>query len=157
LRGFKGSLFEGGVRVPMILRWPRRARAGRTTDHISGFQDVMPTLCEIAAVKTPKDVDGISFLPTILGKVELKQHEFLYWEFPGYGGQQAVRMGDWKALRQDMHKGNMKLQLFNLAKDISETTDVAAQHPDIVERMLGIMRAQHTPSKLYPFKALDGK
>ena len=157
LRGFKGSLFEGGVRVPMILRWPRRARAGRTTDHISGFQDVMPTLCEIAAVKTPKDLDGISFLPTILGKAEQKQHEFLYWEFPGYGGQQAVRMGDWKALRQDMHKGNMKLQLFNLAKDISETTDVAAQHPDIVERMLGIMRAQHTPSKLYPFKALDGK
>jgi arylsulfatase A len=157
LRGFKGSLFEGGVRVPMILRWPRRARAGRTTDHISGFQDVMPTLCYIADAKTPKDIDGISFLPTILGKPEQKKHEFLYWEFPGYGGQQAVRMGDWKALRQNMHKGNRKLQLFNLVNDVSETTDVAARQPDIVERMLRIMHAQHTPSKLYPFKAIDEK
>src|SRR5262249_25617870 len=141
----------------MILRWPRRARAGRTTDHISGFQDVMPTLCEIADAKPPKDIDGISFLPTILGKPEQNKHEFLYWEFPGYGGQQAVRMGYWKALRQNMHKGNRKLQLFNLANDVSETTDVAAQQPDIVERMLRIMHAQHTPSKLYPFKAIDEK
>jgi arylsulfatase len=157
LRGFKGSLFEGGVRVPMIVYWPRRTRPGRTSDHISGFQDVLPTLCEITGAKTPKDIDGISMLPTIVGKGEQKKHEFLYWEFPGYGGQQAVRLGDWKAIRQDMHKGNMKLQLFDLAKDISETTDVAAQHPAVVERIERIMREQHTPSKLYPFKALDGK
>jgi arylsulfatase len=157
LRGFKGSLFEGGVRVPMIVRWPRRTQPGRTTDHISGFQDVLPTLCEISGAKTPKGLDGISMLPTILGKGEQKKHDFLYWEFPGYGGQQAVRMGDWKALRQNMHKGNMNLQLFNFAKDLSETTDVAAQNPQVVARMEAIMREQHVPSKLFPFKAIDGK
>ena len=156
LRGFKGSLLEGGVRVPMIVRWPKHIPPGRTTDHISAFQDVMPTLCEIAGAKTPGDIDGMSFLPTLLGKGQQKQHEFLYWEFSGYGGQQAVRLGDWKAIRQNMHKGNTQIQLFNLAKDISETTDVAAQHPDVVDRVLRIMREQHTPSKLYPFKALDG-
>src|ERR1051325_3468222 len=92
LRGFKGSLFEGGVRVPMIVRWPRRVMPGRTSDHISGFQDVLPTLCEISGAKPPKGLDGISMLPTILGKGEgeQKKHDFLYWEFPGYGGQQAV-------------------------------------------------------------------
>jgi arylsulfatase len=157
LRGFKGSLFEGGVRVPMIVYWPRRTRPGRTSDHISGFQDVMPTLCEIAGAKTPKDIDGISFLPTLTGKGEQKTHDFLYWEFPGYGGQQAVRMGEWKAIRQNMHKGNTTLQLFNLAKDVGETTDVAAANPAIVERMLAIMREQHTPSQLFPFKAINGK
>src|ERR1019366_2913924 len=156
LRGFKGNLFEGGVRVPMIVRWPRRVQRGRTTDLISGFQDVMPTLCEITGAKAPTDIDGISMLPTILGKGEQRKHAFLYWEFSGYGGQQAVRLGDWKAIRQDLHKGNTKLQLFDLAKDISETTDVSAQHPEVVERMLRIMREQHSPSKLYPFKALDG-
>jgi arylsulfatase A len=157
LRGFKGSLFEGGVREPMIVRWPRRSPPGRETDHISGFQDVLPTLCEIAGAKTPKGIDGISMLPTILGKGEQKKHAFLYWEFPGYGGQQAVRMGDWKALRQNMHKGNTQLQLFNLAKDIGETTDVADQNPAIVEQMLRVMREQHVASKVFPFKALDGK
>ncbi|MBI3821149.1 MAG: arylsulfatase [Planctomycetes bacterium] len=155
LRGFKGGLFEGGVRVPMIVYWPRRVRRGRTTDHISAFQDVLPTLCEITGAKTPKNLDGISIVPTIVEKGEQKKHEFLYWEFPGYGGQQAARMGDWKAIRQNMHKGNMTLQLFNLAKDVGETKDVARANPDIVERMERIMRDQHMPSKLFPFKAID--
>lgn len=157
LRGFKGSLFEGGVRIPMIAYWPRRIRPGRTSDLISGFQDVMPTLCDIAGAKTPQGLDGISFVPTLLDKGEQKKHEFLYWEFPAYGGQQALRMGDWKLLRQNLLKGEGTRQLFNLAKDIGETTDVAAAHPAIVERMTRIMREQHTPSKLYPFKALDTK
>src|ERR1019366_8558166 len=137
--------------------WPRRIRPGRTSDLISGFQDVMPTLCEISGAKTPKDIDGISFLPTLLDKGEQKKHEFLYWEFPSYGGQQAVRLGDWKAIRQNMHKGNTQIQLFDLAKDIGETTNVASQHPEIVERMSRIMREQHVASKLFPFKAIDGK
>lgn len=157
LRGFKGSLFEGGVRVPMIARWPGRIPPGRTTDLISGFQDVLPTLCEIAGAKAPEKLDGISMVPTLLGKGTQRQHEFLYWEFPGYGGQQAVRLGDWKAIRQNMNKGNMQVQLFNLASDVGETTDVAAQNPAIVERIQRIMRDQHVPSKLFPFKAIDGK
>jgi arylsulfatase A-like enzyme len=155
LRGFKGSLFEGGVRVPMIVRWPGRTKEGRTTDLISGFQDVLPTLCDISGAKTPSGIDGISMAPTILGKGEQKKHEFLYWEFPGGGGQQAVRMGEWKAVRQNMHKGNLAIQLYNLANDESETTDVAAQNPAVVERAARIMREQHTPSKLFPFKAID--
>jgi len=145
------------VRVPMLVRWPGRTMPGRTTDLISGFQDVLPTLCDVAGTKAPKDIDGISMLPTILGKGDQKKHDFLYWEFPGYGGQQAVRMGDWKAVRQNMHKGNTQIQLFNLASDESEKTDVANQNPAIVERALRIMREQHTPSKLFPFKAIDGK
>ena len=157
LRGFKGSLFEGGVRVPMIVRWPGRCPAGRTTDLISGFQDVLPTLCELAGAKTPPGLDGISMAPTILGKGEQKKHDFLYWEFPGYGGQQAVRLGDWKGIRQNMHKGNLRLQLFDLSKDISESKDVAAQHPEVVQRILAIMRAQHAPSELFLFPAIDGK
>jgi arylsulfatase A len=92
-----------------------------------------------------------------LGKKEQPAHEFLYWEFPGYGGQQAVRLGNWKALRQNMHKGNTQIQLFNLAADISETTDVASRHPDVIERIQRIMREQHTPSERFPFKAIDGK
>lgn len=157
LRGFKGSLFEGGVRVPMIVRWPGRTQPGRTTDLLSGFQDVLPTLCDIAGAKTPEKLDGFSMLPTILGKGEQKKHDFLYWEFPGYGGQQAVRMGEWKAIRQNMHKGNLQIQLFNLKADEGETTDVAGQNPAMLERALRIMREQHTPSKLFPFKAIDGK
>lgn len=156
LRGFKGSLFEGGVRVPMIVRWPGRTQPGRTTDLLSGFQDVLPTLCDIAGAKTPEKLDGLSMLPTILGKGEQKKHDFLYWEFPGYGGQQAVRMGEWKAIRQNMHKGNLQIQLFNLKADEGETTDVAGQNPAMLERALRIMREQHTPSKLFPFKAIDG-
>ncbi len=157
LRGFKGSLFEGGVRVPLIARWAGHIPMGRTSDHIAGFQDVLPTLCAIAGAKTPGKIDGISFLPTLLGKKDQPVHEFMYWEFPGYGGQQAVRLGNWKAIRQNMHKGNVKLQLFNLAADYGETTDVADQNPAVVERILRIMQAEHTPSKLFAFKALDGK
>jgi arylsulfatase len=159
LRGFKGSLFEGGVRVPFIVRWPGKTRPGRTSDHISGFQDALPTLCEIAGAKTPTGLDGISLLPTILGKGEQRRHEFLYWEFPSSGGQQAVRLGDWKAIRQNLlkGKGSTDIQLFNLAKDIGETTDVAAQHPEIVARVRSIMREQHRPSKVFPFKVLDGE
>ncbi|MCS7045652.1 MAG: sulfatase-like hydrolase/transferase, partial [Gemmataceae bacterium] len=155
LRGFKGSLFEGGVRVPLIVRWPGQVPAGRTTDHVCGFQDVLPTLCDLTGAKPPPKIDGLSFLPTLLAKGEQRRHEFLYWEFPGYGGQQAVRLGNWKAIRQNMHKGNMTLQLFNLADDVGETTDVAAQHPEIIARIERILREQHEPSQVFPFKAID--
>ena len=154
LRGFKGSLFEGGVRVPLIVRWPGRCPPGRTSDHPSAFHDVLPTLCDLAGAKAPK-ADGLSFLPTILGKGEQPRHEFLYWEFFGYGGQQAVRLGDWKGLRQNLHKGNTTIQLYNLADDVSETRDVAADHPDVVARIARVMAEQHTPSELYPIKVLD--
>ncbi len=157
LRGLKGSLFEGGVRVPLIVYWPGRTAPGRTNDVPFVSYDVLPTLCAAAGAKVPADVDGISCLPTILGKGEQKRHAFLYWEFHGYGGWQAVRLGDWKGVRQNLHKGDGRLQLYNLADDVSETKDVAARHPDVVARIERIMREQHTPSALYPFKTLDPK
>ena len=116
----------------------------------------MPTLCELAGAAAPKHSDGVSLVPTLLGKGKQKIHEFLYWEFHGYGGQQAVRLGDWKAIRKDLHKGKTHLYLYDLAKDLGEEKDISAEHPKIVEQITKIMADNHVPSKQYPIKALDG-
>jgi arylsulfatase len=160
LRGLKGSLYEGGIRVPMIARWPGKIEAGSVTDHISAFWDVMPTIAEVTGTTAPQPIDGISFAPTLLARPqEQRQHEFLYWEFPGYGGQQAVRMGPWKAVRQNMLRRNnpdpLKIELYNLVDHIGESRDVAAEHPDVVAKLRAIMDEQHTPSKLFPMAPLD--
>lgn len=155
LRGLKGSLYEGGIRVPFIARWPGKVPAGAVSDLPAAFCDLLPTLCEVAAAPAPKDTDGISFLPTLLGRQGQKKHPFLYWEFAGYGGQQAVRMGDWKGVRQQLRKGQNKMELYNLAQDVGEKNDVAARHPDIVERLARIAAREHTPSTLFPNKVLD--
>lgn len=160
LRGLKGSLYEGGIRVPMIARWPGKIEALTTSDHLSAFWDVMPTMAEVAGAKLPEEIDGISFLATLLGESGNQQkHDFLYWEFTGYGGQQAVRMGDWKAVRQDMLRdGNpepLKIELYNLGVDIGETTDLASKHPEIVRQMAAIMASEHTPSELFPMPPLE--
>ena len=160
LRGLKGSLYEGGIRVPMIARWPGKIPAGTTSDHLSAFWDVMPTIAELTGVKPPAGIDGISFAPTLLGRPEQqKEHEYLYWEFPSYGGQQAVRMGDWKGVRQNMLRRNnpdpLKIELYNLKDDVGESRDVAADHPEIVARIRAIMQAAHVPSKLFPMPPID--
>jgi len=160
LRGRKGSLLEGGIRVPMIAYWPGRMKAGGVSDHISAFWDVMPTLAELAGVEPPSGIDGISFAPTLLGKpAQQKKHEFLYWEFPGYGGQQAVRLGKWKGLRQNMLRSSndspLKITLYDLENDLGETTDVAAKHPQTVAKIRQIMQQAHTPSKLFPMRPID--
>jgi arylsulfatase A len=157
LRGRKGSVYDGGIRVPLVARWPGKIKPGTISGHQSAFWDFLPTLAEIAGAKdtTPKDIDGISFAPTLLGKGKQKEHPYLYWEFNAYGGQQAVRMGDWKAVRQGMAKGNMKIELYNLGTDIGESKDVAAANPKLVEEMRGIMKTGRTPSKLFKFKQLD--
>jgi arylsulfatase len=155
LRDLKGSLHEGGIRVPYIVRWPGKIKAGRSSDLPAVFYDMMPTLCDVAGVPIPKETDGASILPTLLDRGEQKKHAFLYWEFPSYGGQQAVRMGDWKGIRRELQKGAVKTQLFNLADDIGETNDVAAKHPDITARIEKIMKEQHTASALFPLRAID--
>ncbi|HAD61708.1 MAG TPA: hypothetical protein DCG12_20930 [Planctomycetaceae bacterium] len=156
LQGLKGSLYEGGVRVPTLVRWPGRVAAGSSHGRISGFEDWMPTILEAVKAKTspPADIDGISLLPTLLGN---QQHErpFLYREFTGYGGQQTVRVGDWKAVRQKLGRGQLKTELYNIAKDIGESKDVATDHPDIVRKLEQLMAEQHVPSKLFPLKVLD--
>lgn len=154
LRGLKRQCHEGGIRIPFIARWPGRVPAGEVNDHICAFYDLMPTFCEVAGIKNyekkyrnkKKDVDyfdGISFAPTLLGKKKQKQHDFLYWEF-NETNQIAVRMGDWKLI---VKKG--KPFLYNLKNDIHEDTDVALQHPEIVEKMKDIIFEQHTPNPYF--------
>jgi len=154
----KAFLHEGGIRVPMIASWPGKIAPGSFSDHISAFWDLLPTLCEAAGVSVPEGVDGISYLPELTGDGEQEVHPHLYWEFPASGGQQAVRMGKWKAIRKDIQRGNLKLELYNLEEDLQELHDVAEQEPDVVEQMESIMAEEHLPSSLDRFrmKALDG-
>jgi arylsulfatase A-like enzyme len=160
LRGLKGSLYEGGVRVPLIVKWPGKVKAGSTSDFRTGFEDWMPTLLDLinAKTKAPKTIDGISIAPTLLGEAQ-PPRAFLYREFTGYGGQQAVWMGHWKGVRQNLLRKNnktpLKIQLFNLKTDIAESKDVAAQHPEVVAQIRRQMEAQHTPSKIFPIPAID--
>ena len=151
LRGIKRQCYEGGIRIPFIVRWPGKVAKGSVNDHIFAFYDMMPTFCELAGVKdyvkkyTNKKkridyFDGISIVPTLMGKNNQKEHEFLYWEF-NETNQIAVRMGDWKLV---VKKGEP--HLYNLASDIHENNDISAQHPDIVKRMKKIIYSQHTPN-----------
>jgi len=155
LRGMKGSLYEGGIRTPLIARWPGRIKPGTTSDLPTAFWDVLPTLCEAAGVETPKDIDGLSILPTLLGRDGQRTHEFLYWEFPAYGGQQAIRHGNWKAVRQGLAKGPAEVELYDLAADPSEKSNVASKHPDFVKQLVTILLEQHTRSELFPLPSVD--
>jgi len=148
-RGLKGSLYEGGIRVPLVVRWPGKIRAGATTDLPSAFWDVLPTLCELAGAGVPAGTDGLSFLPALLGRAQ-KKHEYLYWEFPSYGGQQAVRLGSWKGIRQNIGKGRLEIELYNLEQDRSESRDLADHNPDLVERIRKIMETARVDSPQFP-------
>jgi len=154
-RGLKGSLYEGGIRVPMAASWQGRIKAGTVSNHTSALWDVMPTLCDITGIDIPENTDGVSFAPALFGKEDQKEHEYLYWEFPAYGGQQAVRMGDWKGTRQNIFKNNMKVELYNLKEDLGETHNVAEKYPEIVKRIEVFMRDARIPSDLFKFKQLD--
>ena len=139
----KSSLHEGGIRMPFVLAWGDHIKA-RRSGHIAYFADLMPTFAELAGVEAPAN-DGISFVPTILGKEKQQQeHEYLYWEFPGAKGWVAVRIGEWKGLLKKVQKGNNEMELYNIVSDPRETTDVSAEHPDIVEKMWEIVRSSHT-------------
>lgn len=149
----KGFTHEGGIRVPMIATWPGVIPENAKSDHISAFWDVLPTFCEIGGGEVPENIDGISFLPSLIGEdKQQKEHDFLYWEFPSYGGQQAVRMGNWKGIRKNILKGNLKLELYNLENDIREEHDVAFKYPKIVKKIEEIMRREHEPAENERFK-----
>ena len=137
--------------MPMIAHWPGKIKAGTSSEHISAFYDVLPTLCEIAGIEPYNETDGLSFLPTLLGENQ-EEADYLFWEFPEYQGQQAVRMGKWKALRQDIKKGNIEIQLFNLEDDLLELNNVAEQYPEILEKMRQIMVDEHQQSVLKRFR-----
>jgi arylsulfatase A-like enzyme len=153
LRGIKRDLYEGGIRVPLLARWPGRFKPGVVSDHVSAFWDFLPTAAEFAGVKLPKGIDGISLTPTLLGARpagrEQEKHEFLYWEFHEGGTKQAVRMGDWKAVRL---KPKGSLELYDLKNDPGETTNLADKQPDVVEKVETYLKTARTESKDWPIK-----
>jgi len=152
-RGYKRDVYEGGIRVPMIARWPEKIKAGSKSDLISAFWDVLPTCAELTGQTLPEKIDGISFVPTLLGdSAKQKKHAYLYWEFHELGGRQAVRMGNWKAVRMNVLKTpNAPIELYDLSQDIGEVNNVAAQHPDVVEKMKAIFAEARVPNSNFPF------
>ena len=138
--------------MPLIAHWSGKIRAGTETDHISAFCDVLPTLCDLAGIDKPENIDGISFLPVLLGEGVQEEHAFLYWEFPASGGQQAVRMGKWKGIRKNIFKDSLQVQLYDLEEDIREEDDVSALHPDMVRKMEDIFRQEHIRAKNDQFR-----
>ncbi len=148
LRGYKRDLYEGGIRVPMLARWPGKIKTGSLSNHISAFWDFLPTCCELAGSEPPKGIDGISMLPTLLGRPEKqKTHEFLYWEFHEQGKKQAVRMGKYKGVRLNVaKKPDGPIELYDLQADPGEDENVADEHPDIVAQIAEYMKVSHIPS-----------
>jgi arylsulfatase A-like enzyme len=150
LRGIKRDLYDGGIRVPLIARWPGRIAAGAVSRQPVTFWDYLPTLADLTGAAVPAGLDGISFAPTLLGTGPQRTHEFLYWEFhEGQATSQAVRTGDWKAVRPAPRR---PLELYDLATDIGETKNVAAAHPDVIARIETYLRTARTDSEFWPLR-----
>ncbi len=154
LKGNKRDLYEGGIRVPMIAKWTGKIKPGSKTEHISAFWDVMPTLADLAGIETPGKIDGISLLPTLLGKEGQKQHDHLYWEFHELGGRIAIRKGNWKLVKYNVQKPDRAtIELFNLSTDVGEQTNLAAANPEIVSELSALMVAARTESAIFKFES----
>jgi arylsulfatase A-like enzyme len=155
LRGHKRDLYEGGIRAPLLARWPGKIDADSTSDLVSAHWDMLPTFCELAGAEQPTASDGISMVKTLLGHSEQQQtHEYLYWEFYERGGKRAVRFGDWKAVQLDLNKdANSPVELYHLPSDIGEEQNVAAEHPDLVAKAQAMFQDAHTPSEFWTFGA----
>jgi len=153
LRGYKRDLYEGGIRVPLIVKWEGKIKPNTTSNHISAFWDYFPTLLEIAEVKEIPITDGISFLPTLLQK-EQPQHENLYWEFHWWKpAKQALRKGKWKIVNNNILKPtNDGVELYNLDTDISEENNVAKQFPEIINELSLLMKESRTESENFPIQ-----
>ena len=147
----KGNANEGGIRVPTIVTWPAKIKAATQSSHPSAFYDYYATVCDILDVEPPYAVDGISYYSTLTDKPQ-KKHEYLYWEFPSYSGQQAIRMGSWKGLKKGLFKEKSDLQLFDLSKDLKELNDVSAEHPEIVKKMEEYLIEAHTTAAQEKFR-----
>ncbi|MFC2137801.1 arylsulfatase [Bacteroidota bacterium] len=147
LRGGKRDAYEGGIRVPMIVGYPNKIAPGQVNDEVWYFADVMPTLGEIAEAPVPKNIDGISVLPTILGKNQEINQRYLYWEFYERDGWRAVRFGNWKAIQNGMNNEiHQDIELYDLSKDIGEINNIADQHPEIIQKVEEMFKEAHVPS-----------
>jgi len=154
LRGIKRDLYEGGIRVPTLVRWTKKIKPGSVSEHIGAFWDVLPTFAEIAGVpesEYPKQLDGLSFLPTLLGNTAAqKQHPYLYWEFYEQRGKIAARFGKWKGIRLNASSqpGGL-IEVYDLENDLGEKTNIADKHPEIVAKFQEIFREAHSPSSIF--------
>jgi arylsulfatase A-like enzyme len=150
-RGYKRDLYEGGIRVPMLVKWANQIQAGSTSNHISAFWDIMPTLADIAGVSSPDSIDGISFLPELIGNKQ-NTHGHLYWEFHEKGGRQAIRKGNWKLVKLNVFDASKtKIELYNLENDPSEQQDISEKHPDVLEEMTALLKKEHIHNSDFPF------
>ncbi|MBT3382805.1 MAG: arylsulfatase [Prolixibacteraceae bacterium] len=153
LKGYKRDLYEGGIRIPMIAVWDGKIKPGTETDHISAFWDVFPTVAEITGIETLENIDGISFLPTLLGQ-EQKPHDYLYWEFHERGGRKALRKGDCKLVNYNVLKPELTtIELYNLIDDPGEENNVAHAHPKIVAELIELMKSARTESEIFLFES----
>lgn len=150
LRGYKRDLYEGGIRVPLIVRWNKEVKQNSVSDHVSAFWDFMPTIADIVGAEVPENADGISLLLELTGCGEQKKHDYLYWEFHENNGRMAIRKGDWKAVKYDV-RDNGKMELYNLKDDVSEENDLADEYPDIVAELDSLMKCSRTESDLFDF------
>lgn len=152
LRGYKRDLYEGGIRIPMIAMWPGKIPSGSVTDHISAFQDILPTMADVTGQPTPAGIDGISLLPTLLQKGSQRPHDYLYWEFHELDGRVAIRKGNWKGVRYNVSiDPNSPLELYDLSKDPSEKSNVAAANPEVVRDLTELIKGARTASPMAKF------
>ena len=152
-KGYKRDLYEGGIRMPMLVRWLGKIEAGSKSDHISAFWDFLPTAAELVGAEIPENIDGISYLPSLLGKEEQKKHDYLYWEFHEKNGRLAVRQGNWKLVRYDVFTPEKTTtELYNLVDDPGEENNVAKDNPEIATKLLLLLESARTPSEDFKFE-----
>lgn len=150
LRGKKRDLYEGGIRVPFLVRWPKYVKPGTQSDHVSAFWDMMPTFAQIARMKAPKNSDGVSILPTLLGRRQAT-HPYLYWEFGERTGDQAILKDKYKLIKKGHKRGKLVTELFNLENDEGEKKNIAKQYPELVQELEALMNQARTKSDKFEF------
>jgi arylsulfatase A-like enzyme len=154
-RGVKRDLYEGGIREPFAARWPGTIKPGSKSDYIGAFWDILPTFAELANAQAPRNIDGISFTDALKGRPTQKKHDYLYWEFHEQGGRQALRQGNWKAVRlKAAGNPDALVELYDLSKDPAETTNLTPQFPEKAKELGQIMNRAHVTSAVFPFGSL---
>jgi len=150
--GYKRDLYEGGIRVPTLAKWKGHIEPGTESDHMSAFWDIMPTIADLTGSPPPENIDGISFLPELLGQPEQEHHEYLYWEFHERNGRQALRKGDWKLVRYDVFSPDkITTELYNIKDDPSEQQNLAVEYPVITEELLELLKSARVESEVFVF------